>query len=507
MKLKGTIRELDPKEGRAMNSNDLNLYSVTTIRQIEKRAKNEFGLSSHELMGRAAKAAWQVLQTRFDASKLVFFCGSGNNGGDGYVLAQIAKQHGLNVSIIHVGDVTKFSELTAIAYQKCLNLNIPCKAFSPDLYLDADLIIDALLGIGLAHSLSEPMKQAITMINQAELPVLSLDVPSGVQADTGFVEDVAVHAWVTISFIAHKKGLLTANAVDYCGEIVVDDLSLPSNLFSSTAADARKISLTQQQLLLPPRARSTHKKQCGHVFIIGGYRGMAGAARMAAEACMRVGAGLVTVFTLPDHVSIISSDRPEIMCRSTRELSDYLDQADVLVLGPGLGQSSWSEKVFKKALKAKCPMVIDADGLNLLARFFPEYSLSKHTVLTPHPAEAGRLLKSTTNAVQHDRFGCAQALQMKYQSTIVLKGAGTIVQAPNLLPMICTLGNPGMATAGMGDVLSGVIAGLMAQGLSSSDAATFGVVLHAASADAAKEKGERGMMALDLMRHLRRLVN
>lgn len=491
-----------------MNSNDLNLYSVASIRQIEKRAKQEFGVAPRELMERAAKAAWQVLQTRFDNEKIVVFCGSGNNGGDGYVLAQIAKQNGVNVSIIHVGDSNKLSELTAEARQKCLNLHIPCRDFSSDLTLDASLIVDAILGIGLRSSLSPTIKQAIQFINQSALPVLSLDLPSGVHADTGFVEEIAVHAWVTISFIADKKGLFTANAVDYCGEIVVDDLSLPSHLFASTHVDAQKISLSIQQSLLPARARSTHKKQCGHVFVIGGYRGMAGAPRMAAEAAMRVGAGLVTVFTLPDHIPIISTARPEIMCRSARELPAYLENADVLVLGPGLGQSGWSEKIFKIALKeARCPMVIDADGLNLLAKLFPSYSLPKHTVLTPHPAEAGRLLKASTATVQQDRFGAAQALQVQYQSTVVLKGAGTIVQGASNLPMLCTYGNPGMATAGMGDVLSGVIAGLMAQGLSPFDAATYGVALHAASADLIREKGERGMMAMDLMKPLRRLVN
>ncbi len=490
-----------------MNSNDLNLYSVATIRQIEKRAKQEFGLAPHELMERAAKAAWQVLQTRFDSEKIVFFCGSGNNGGDGYVLAQIAKQHGLNVSIVHVGDLEKLTELTAKAREKCINLNIPCQNFSPDIYLNASLIVDAILGIGFKYPLSEPVKQAINFINQTELPVLSLDLPSGVQADTGFVDNVAVHAWITISFIANKKGLFTGNAVDYCGEIIVDDLSLPGNLFSSTTPDAKKISLTQMKNLLPARARSTHKHQCGHVFVVGGYHGMAGAVRMAAEAAMRVGAGLVTVFTLPEHVSIVSTNRPEIMCRSIKELPQFLNNSDVLVLGPGLGQSNWSKKVFKTAIQAKCPMVIDADGLNLLAHFFPTYELSKYAVLTPHPAEAGRLLHSTAQSTQRDRFGCAQALQMKYQSTIVLKGAGTIVQDQNSLPMICTYGNPGMATAGMGDVLSGVIAGLMAQGLTPFDAATYGVAIHAYSADLARDKGERGMMAMDLMKYLRRVVN
>lgn len=257
-----------------------------------------------------------------------------------------------------------------------------------------------------------------------------------------------------------------------------------------------------------PRARDAQKGDFGHVLVIGGDYGMGGAVRMAAEAALRVGAGLVSAATHPEQAAIVSSARPEIMCHGIEKaaaLSPLLEKCSVVVLGPGLGKSKWSRALFEMVLEYDLPTVLDADALNLLSEA-PQ--MKHHWILTPHPGEAARLLQQDLKTVQMDRIESANALVNRFGGVVVLKGAGTIVQQENTLPVICSLGNPGMATAGMGDVLSGVIGGLLAQHFSLLQAAKIGVLLHALAGDeAAKIHGERGLIATDLMVHLHRLVN
>lgn len=258
----------------------------------------------------------------------------------------------------------------------------------------------------------------------------------------------------------------------------------------------------------PPRARDANKADFGHVLIIGGDVGMGGAVRLSAESALRVGAGLVSVATHPEHVTLVSGACPEIMCHAIEKasaLSSLLEKASVIVLGPGLGKSKWSRQLFELVLSVDLPKVVDADALNILS----ESPQTQHNwILTPHPGEAARLLQEDTETVQADRIESANALANRYGGVVVLKGAGTIVQMENELPSICPYGNPGMATAGMGDVLSGVIGGLLAQHFSLLSAAKIGVLLHAIAGDeAAKINGERGLIATDLMPHLHRLVN
>ena len=260
--------------------------------------------------------------------------------------------------------------------------------------------------------------------------------------------------------------------------------------------------------LLPKRSRTAHKNDFGHVLVIGGDHGMGGAVRLSAEAALRVGAGLVSVATRKEHLSLVCSGRPEIMCHSienAEEIKPLLEKATVIVIGPGLGQGEWSQRLLAMVLHLPQPKIIDADALNLLSQA-PEKLT--HAILTPHPGEAARLLACTRSTVQADRYSSAKKIAEQYDAVVVLKGSGSIVTSHNAIPAICQAGNPGMATAGMGDVLSGVIAGLVAQGLSLLDAAKLGVLMHAMAADAvAKENGERGMLASDLMLPLRRVAN
>lgn len=269
-----------------------------------------------------------------------------------------------------------------------------------------------------------------------------------------------------------------------------------------------KIQLEQFSHYLQPRPRAANKGNFGHVLIIGGSVGYTGAPRMAAEAALRVGAGLVTVATHPKVVAGLNLTLPEMMCQGVDtpiKLRQLLEKASVIVIGPGLGQTSWAKLLLKTVLKSALPIIIDADGLNLLAG---KPQAGKNWILTPHPGEAGRLLNLTSTEVQRDRLAALHKLKQIYGGVIVLKGAETLVLATQAEPAICYAGNPGMATAGMGDVLSGVIAGLVAQKIPLGDAAKLGVCLHATAGDlAAKNQGERGMIATDLMLYLHQLVN
>lgn len=258
---------------------------------------------------------------------------------------------------------------------------------------------------------------------------------------------------------------------------------------------------------LKPRTRDANKGDFGHVLIIGGAPGYSGAVILAAEAALRVGAGLVSIATHPEHANMLNVFRPEMMCHginSEEELAALIQKATVLVLGPGLGQTPWSHKVFNQACMSEKEMIVDADGLNLLANTPFKKS---NWILTPHPGEASRLLKKSTSEIQEGRESAINLLQQKYDGWIVLKGAGTLVQGPNKIPEICTAGNPGMATGGMGDVLSGVLGGLAAQKIPLDIVAKLGVLVHATAGDLAAKMGERGMIASDLMLYMRDIVN
>jgi NAD(P)H-hydrate epimerase len=316
-----------------------------------------------------------------------------------------------------------------------------------------------------------------------------------------------VRARVTPTFIGLKQGLFTGDAPDYVGEVEFSSLGAPGWVYERVSPSARRIDGAAVLEWLPRRPRTAHKGRYGHVLVVGGDLGMGGAARMAAEAAGRVGAGLVSLATRAEHVSAVIAARPEIMCRGAGGAADIealLERATVVVLGPGLGRDSWGRELFQRCLRWQGPMVVDADALNLLA----ETPASRDDwVLTPHPGEAGRLLGIGTADVQADRFAALEELRRRYHGAPVLKGAGTLTAGASE-PWLCDAGNPGMASGGMGDVLSGVIAGLMAQGLTPESAAAAGVWLHAGAADqCARTAGERGMLATDLLPYLQRLAN
>lgn len=484
------------------------VYSIAQIRALEEFAKTELSMDEFTLMELAGCAASNVLSSEWpNALKIIVFCGQGNNAGDGYVMARIAKERGLEVDVYVLGNVDKYSASAKHAYIQCREAGVPIYAYHAQTIDKADLLVDALLGIGIKGSIRNDYWKAIEAINRSNIPVFSLDVPSGLDAQTGSVLGIAIKAVCTLSFIALKPGLTTGDGLDYCGKLVVDTLNL-KRCHQAMNPLAKLLSSTVVQKWLLPRRRNSYKGEFGHVLIIGGNKGMAGAARLAAESALKVGAGLVSVATYPGHTSTILSKYPEIMCHEMSEggsLSPLLEKATVLVIGPGLGQDHWARHLFQQAIASPLPKVIDADGLNLLEQL---PNCEQNWVLTPHPGEAAHLLGlANAGEVQKDRFSALKKL-VCLGGIWVLKGAGTLIALQNEPIAICEKGNPGMASAGMGDVLSGVIGGLIAQGCLLDQAAAMGVLVHALAGDFAAQKyGERGLSASQVVQHIQNFVN
>ncbi|MEC4749321.1 NAD(P)H-hydrate dehydratase [Methylomicrobium sp. Wu6] len=480
------------------------LYSAAQARELDRIAIEVFGIPGYQLMCRAGGAMFDCMVEKWpEARSLVVFCGSGNNAGDGYVIARLAQAAGIRTQVISVGEPEKLKGDALTAFQDYRQAGGTITHFQEGKAIDADLLVDALLGTGLDRPVAGIYADSIRVINQAQIPVISADIPSGLNADTGHVMGSAVKADCTVTFIGLKQGLFTGQAADYVGEIVYDALAVPDEVFGSVKSSVFRVL----QKPMMPRRRCAHKGNMGHVLIIGGDLGYSGAARMAGEAALRVGTGLVSIATRSEHAGLMNLNRPELMCRgveSDADLAPLLDKTDVLVLGPGLGQGAWGKEMFNAVLKSDKPIVLDADGLNLLA----ESPMNKtHCILTPHPGEAARLLRTSSQALQQDRFAAVEAIRATYGSVVVLKGAGSLIASDSRIAVSIT-GNPGMASGGMGDVLSGVIAGLLAQGLDLHDAAEQGVFLHGRAADlAAAKDGERGLLATDLLPFLRQLVN
>ncbi len=487
-----------------MQNLPITLYRATQVRELDRIAIQERGIPGFELMRRAGYEVFLSLKKQWpDARSIAVFCGSGNNAGDGYIIADLALAAGLQVCVYTVSDPEKLKGDALTAYQKYCDAKGKVMSFQVGQAVNADVLVDALLGTGLDRPVTGVYAEAIQILNAHSSPIIAVDIPSGLSADTGNAMGCAVKADCTMTFIGLKQGLFTGQAAEYCGEIYYAQLAVPDDVFSGIKATATRVVKTP----LPRRDRCAHKGNYGHVLIVGGDLGYSGAARMAGEAALRVGAGLVSMATRPEHSGLMNLGRPELMSHGVEtegQLAALLDKADVVVIGPGLGQSAWAKALFDTAIASGKPMVVDADGLNLLAA---TPTTKPNWILTPHPGEAARLLSCSTADIQQDRFAAVLSIQSRYGGVAILKGAGTLIASEHQLAVSNT-GNPGMASGGMGDVLAGVIAGLLAQGLSLPGAAQQGVYNHGLAADLAVAKdGERGLLASDLMPYLRQLVN
>lgn len=507
----------------------LPLYSVADARAIDRFAIERLAIPGYVLMTRAATAALARLRGRWPhARRIGVLCGPGNNGGDGYRLALLAQAAGLAVEAIALADPAGVDACRARSdWLAAGGVVRPWEEGLPEV----DLWVDALFGIGLARGLSGAAAAVVDALHATDRPVLALDVPSGVDADTGAVPGPAVRASATVEFIVGKRGLATGPALDHVGEHWLESLDLPAAAIDSAAPHAlalshadlpgmfgsdlacqsptstRSSSAVDACIHLPSRSRDSHKHRFGRVLCVGGDTGMAGAIALCAQAALRTGAGVVSVATRAGHVGPLLALQPELMVRGIEDGADFMSMAkaaDLIAIGPGLGRGEWGRALWRAALASDRPLVIDADGLTLLAEH--RHAVGD-AVLTPHPGEAARLLACEPAAIQRDRFTAAAAIAEHYRATVVLKGAGSVVATPGARPRLIAAGNPGMAVAGMGDVLAGVIAALRGQGLAAFAAASAGALLHACAGDAAGRDGQRGLLPSDLLPWLRRLVN
>jgi len=488
-------------------SQALPLYTAAGVRELDRLAIEEQGIPGYTLMCRAGQALRDCITTHWPTCKRInILCGSGNNGGDGYVLARLLCEAGLDVTVQHLSDPAQLKGDAATAFADFKSGGGEATAFDGELK-DASIQVDALLGTGLTRAVEGLWRQVIEAINAQSAPVLAVDVPSGLDADTGVIHGVAVQAQRTMSFIGRKRGLYTAQGVDCTGRIEFSSLDVPEAVYASQSASACLLEQPPLGKLAVPRARNSHKGDFGHVLVVGGSAGMAGAPRLAAEAAARCGAGLISVATHADHASGLNAGCWELMVHAVKhadELVPLLRRASVVVVGPGLGQSDWSRQLFERVLDTNLPLVVDADALGLLAR---DPLVRQNWILTPHPGEAACLLGTDAATIQQNRFTALESLREQYGGVVILKGAGTLVDDGSL-PAVCAGGNPGMASGGMGDVLSGVLGALLAQGLMPGTAARAAVCLHAQAADrAAAAGGERGLLASDLMPLLRERIN
>jgi NAD(P)H-hydrate epimerase len=484
------------------------VYSAAQVRELDRRAIERCGLPGYELMTRAGHAALNALRQRWPETRsLLVCCGPGNNGGDGYVLARIARAQGLTTQVVALAEPARLSGDARRAHDDFVAAGGTTLPFAREAMAAGEVIVDALFGTGLAREVDGPAAACIDAINAAGRPVVAVDIPSGLQADTGQVLGRAVRAALTVTFIGRKLGLYVGAGPDHAGRVVFDSLEVPRVVYDDLVPLARRLEESVVSQALPPRARTAHKGSNGHALVIGGAPGMGGAVRLAGVAALRAGAGLVTVAAHPQSLGGVSA-HPELMSlrlESARDLDAMLARATVVALGPGLGQSPWAVEIFDAVLASNKPLVLDADALNLLAQ---RPQARPDWVLTPHPGEAARLLDISATAVQGDRLAAVAQLRARYGGTAVLKGAGTLIGSADGAPWLCDRGNPGMAVAGMGDVLTGVIAGIAAQCGDLALAARAGVFVHATAGDReAARAGERGMLASDVIASLRDCVN
>ena len=484
------------------------IYSVESVRAIDHAAIHDAGIDGYALMTRAGEAAVDfIVECSPELSCVQVVCGGGNNGGDGYVVARLCLERGIDVVVTAVTDPVRLTGDALTAHTAFVAAGGHCASWEGSLDATADLLVDALLGSGLRRNVEGRMADVVNAINRQDVPVIALDIPTGVNGDTGEVQGVAVNAEATVTFVGLKAGLFIGDGPDRVGALTLADLSIPGACYAKVPALYQTCDAEMLTGSMSPRARNSHKGDFGRVVVVGGGPGMPGAVRLAGEAALRSGAGVVSVVTHPSHAAAVVAGRPELMSHAAETPDDVallLDRASVIGIGPGLGEGEWAERLFSTVREAGKPMVVDADALNLLAK---QPQKNNDWILTPHPGEAARMLGVSAAEVQSDRRAALDLLCERYGGVVVLKGAGSLVRQATGPAWFCAAGNPGMAAPGMGDVLTGIIVSLLAQGFDAEAAAVLGVELHGCAGDAAAAAGERGLIATDLLSELRRCVN
>jgi hydroxyethylthiazole kinase-like uncharacterized protein yjeF len=489
------------------------MFATSEVKAIEKAHAAAAGGNCYDLMQQAGKALASAVRSRRPGARLVWvFAGRGNNGGDGYAAASELMGEGLGVRLFACGAPHEGSEASAA----CENF-ISCGGIVETLLPGRDdprpdAIIDALLGTGVREAPRSPIDEWIMLINSSRSFVVSADVPSGLNADTGCAPGECVRADCTVCMLALKPGLFTGEAVDYCGEVVCDPLGVDVRPFSDRKLTGGTPILRQAYADivpdLPQRLRSCNKGDNGKVLLIAGSRGMGGAAAIAGTGALRAGAGLVKVACDPACALMVNCVHPELMTvdfNSDSAVEAALKWCGTVAVGPGLSTSPRARELVRMAVESGRDSVFDADALNILASEPPEQVSNR--IITPHPGEASRLLGCTVEEVESDRLAAARELQSRYGGVALLKGAGTVI-CDGRRTTVISGGSPALASGGMGDLLTGIIAALSAGGLTQSQAAVFGACIHARAGEIAEEKyGAAGTLPTDLEESVRRLAN
>jgi len=532
---------------------ELTLYTSAQIRQLDQRLAAARAVPTFTLMQEAAQAALRVLRANWpQAGRVLIITGGGNNGGDGWMLAVLMQQAALQVNqqpvmvqVIACSDPAALSGDAAEAFACAERAGVAWQAYAaaalPEQCARADVLVDAMLGTGLSGALRAPLDEVVRQLNAAGKPLLAIDVPTGLQADTGRVDGVVLRADITVTLVAPKRGQFTADGPDHCGRLVLDDLGWQQHsaaiLTQSPALRQDTVALLDRKLLqqLPARRSNSHKHDYGRVLVIAGQPGMAGAGLLSAIAALRSGAGLVVLATHAAHAADLHAAQPELMIRAIPALTAdihaalgvELQAADAVVFGPGIGRDDWAgvcwqalqQEIARRA--TALPLVVDADGLYWLQQQpltgAAAVRMHEQLILTPHSGEAARLLDCTASEVQQQRFEQARALARRWQALVVLKGNGSIVATADGTLALCAAGHPGMATAGSGDVLSGICAALQAARAQPGQASSpltpqlrvaAAVLAHALAAEQAlpvsgpNRRGGAGMLATDIVQAL-----
>ncbi len=516
----------------------MKVVTAQEMRNIDTQTINETGIPGIVLMENAGMGVVHAMEKRReprlfpDTSSssrplhISIFAGKGNNGGDGLVIARHLVNRGHDVIIYLISEPDEFTGDALTNLKIAQNMQIPMEIMlSEDQLADcehqivtSDLLIDAIFGTGLKGAVIGFPANVIDLLNLSSVPIVAVDLPSGLEADTGKVEGSCIRAALTVTMALPKRGLLLYPGADFVGELQVVDIGVPHEVMESQNIHVNLIQASEAAKLLPVRRRDAHKGSFGKALVLAGSAGLTGAAALASEAALRVGAGLVTL-GIPESLNAVmevkltevmtrplpETESQSLAFRARDEIMDLVDGLDVVALGPGLSRSPETVSLVQQLCREiQIPKVIDADGLNALAEDRDVLKdLAPQTILTPHPGEMARLMGCSISDVQSDRIGVAQDFAKENEIVLVLKGAPTVTADPQGMVYLNSTGNPGLASGGTGDVLTGAIAGFIAQGLDVIDAAILGVYVHGLAGDlAAEAQGEAGMLAGDVLRHL-----
>jgi len=501
----------------------MKLHTSQETKKIDALAIRETEHTGYSLMQSAAEFSLDVLMNEFDnTDEVIVFCAKGKNSGDGFLVANYAKEFGLSSTIVLCNPAKELKGVSKKAFQEAKNNGVKIVSVDslPKLKISPKaVLVDALIGTGLKGELRNNIKKTILSINELgfRYPVVSLDIPSGVCSDSGVANDPSVIADITCTFVAQKRGCFTSEGRALSGHIFYSDLDIPKRIFPKVSCSSHIINMEDHIHKIILRDENSHKGAFGHAFVVGGNKGFGGAAILAAKAAAFSGAGLIGLGTRPEHLEASLLSCPEVMTvgiDSGQDIEEYLEKPNVIAIGPGLGQTAWSEqllqRVFWEANRRKITVVMDADALNLLTKLKLSAKLPNNLIITPHPGEASRLLNKPIDEIESNRFKAVSLLQEKFNCVAVLKGSGTLVcykKGGKQKIGVCEAGNPGMASGGMGDILTGIITGFLAQGLSLIEAAELGVDIHAKAADLKSlETGEAGLLASDVLEEVRQLL-